>query len=227
MKAPAQTVPTHPPSSEPEIRLVIFDLGRVLMRICNDWEEACRRAGINVPRVKLDAAAQGSLHEIACRSDIGAIDIEGFISSAAPVLGLTPTQVRAMSHAFLYGPFAGSVELVEDITRCGVITACLSNTNESHWRIMNDPAEAAHFPLHRLTHRFASHIVGARKPDAAIYEHVERETGVAPSAILFFDDIAENVDAAVKRGWHSYHVDPKSENPIPDIRTELRRRGVI
>jgi putative hydrolase of the HAD superfamily len=126
-----------------------------------------------------------------------------------------------MSDKFLYRAFAGGAELVEELNARGVATACLSNTNASHWRIMNDPAEEAHFPLHRLTHRFASHLVRARKPDPAIYEHVERETGIAPPAIVFFDDVVENIEAAIKRGWKARRVDPKSENPIPMIRSEL------
>ena len=214
-------------SDTPEIRLVVFDLGRVLMRICNDWVEACRRAQIEVPQEQLDPEAEAVLHEIARRNDVGEINMDGFISAAGPILGLTAAQVRAMSHAYLYAPFPGGVELIEELHARGLFTACLSNTNDSHWGIMNDPAEAAHFPLHRLNHRFASHLVGARKPDAAIYVHVERETGVGPAAILFFDDVVENVEAAAKRGWKAHRVDPRSENPIPAIRLELLRRHVL
>ena len=209
------------------IRLVVFDLGRVLIRICRDWAEACQRVGIDVPVGELGAEAHAALHETACRNDVGAIDMEGFISAASPILRLTPAQVRAMSHAYLYAPFPGGVELVEELRARGVATACLSNTNDSHWRIMNDPAETAHFPLHRLNYRFASHLVGVRKPDAAIYEHVERETGINPATMLFFDDMMVNVEAAMNRGWKAHWVDPRSENPIPAIRLELIRHGLL
>src|SRR5665213_2895953 len=103
------------PLPTPEIRLIVFDLGRVLIRICNDWTEACRRAGVEVPREKLDAAADAILHEVARRNDIGAIDLEGFVAAASPILHLTPAQVRAMSHAYLHAPFPGGPELIEEL----------------------------------------------------------------------------------------------------------------
>ena len=54
-----------------EIRLVVFDLGRVLIRICNGWTEAARRAQIEAPWKELDPAASAALHEIACQGEIG------------------------------------------------------------------------------------------------------------------------------------------------------------
>lgn len=211
----------------PEIRLVVFDLGRVLIRICNNWMEAAQRARVDAPFEALDAAAMAALHKIVCQSEIGKMDPEGFVAAASPILRLSPAQVRAMSDAYTIAPFTGGAELVEELTAAGLAVACLSNTNESHWRIMNDPGETSYLPLHRLTHRFASHLVGARKPEAAIYEHVERETRMSPKAILFFDDLPENVEAAIQRGWNTFHVNPKSENPIPAIRSELIRRRVL
>lgn len=211
----------------PDIRLVVFDIGRVLLRLCDDIHHACRRAGVELDLDKVHPSALIILDDLACRHDVGLIDIHGFAREASEALGLTPEQVLAMSDRFLYHAFSGVPELVDELNARGIDTACLSNTNASHWRIMNDPAEEAHLPLHRLTHRFASHLVRLRKPDPAIYAHVERETGIAPNQIVFFDDVIENVEAAISRGWKAHRVDPRSENPIPMIRGELARLGLI
>src|SRR5439155_2426569 len=100
-------------------------------------------------------------------------------------------------------------ELLRDLADADVKTACLSNTNVNHWRIISDPSESAYFPLHRLNWQFASHLVGARKPQTEIYEHVERATGARADRILFFDDLAENIEAAMSRGWIGCKIDPK------------------
>ena len=41
------------------------------------------------------------------------------------------------------------------------------------------------------------------KPDAEIYDYVEKQTGKIPSHIMFFDDNVANIEAAKSRGWHA------------------------
>jgi FMN phosphatase YigB (HAD superfamily) len=209
------------------IRLVVFDLGRVLVRICDGWQHACRVAGVPVAREELDAASQARLHALVCRAEVGGLDIDGFGREAAGVLGLTRVQFRALSDAYLLGAFEGAVEIVEELVAAGIPTACLTNTNDNHWRLMCDPSALGYFPLDRLTHRFASHLVRLRKPDDAIYAHVEQATAMPAEAILFFDDIEENVAAARNRGWCARRIDPALDDPISQIRTALREHGVL
>jgi HAD superfamily hydrolase (TIGR01509 family) len=77
--------------------------------------------------------------------------------------------------------------------------------------MMNDPSHPAYVSMDKFAHRFASFLIGHRKPDEGIYAHVERATGLSGSAILFFDDVQENVDAALRRGWRAHRVDPKAD----------------
>lgn len=42
------------------------------------------------------------------------------------------------------------------------------------------------------------------KPDPRIYAALEDGTGVAPGALLFTDDRADNIDAAAARGWQTH-----------------------
>lgn len=215
------------PQDKVPIRIVIFDLGRVLIRICEGWQHACQCAGVRVAFDKIDPAADRMLHDLACKHDVGAIDVHAFARAAAPILHISTDQFLAISHGYLRGVYPGGAALIEELRASGVATACLSNTNEQHWRLMNDPAEIAHFPLHRLDHRFASHLIGARKPDAPIYAHVEAKTGLAPAKILFFDDVAENIAAAAARGWNAHQVHPKSPDPVAQMRGVLVEAGVL
>ena len=63
-------------------------------------------------------------------------------------------------------------------------------------------------------------------PDAAMFEHVERTAGVTPQQILFFDDLAENVDAARRRGWRG-HVIEVGRDPIEQLREHLHAEHVL
>jgi HAD superfamily hydrolase (TIGR01509 family) len=197
--------------------LICFDLGRVFVRICDDWQHACRAAGIPIPASAPSPASASKLHDLIVAIDTGRIPFEQFANEAAPLMGMTPQQVRSASDSYLLGSYDGIAELLDRLHARGIQTACLSNTNESHWRLMTDPAHIAHVPMDKLAHRFASFQVGHRKPDEGIYAHVERATGLTGSAILFFDDVQENVDAALKRGWRGHRIDPKPDDPLTQV----------
>jgi HAD superfamily hydrolase (TIGR01509 family) len=210
------------------VQLVCFDLGRVLVRICDDWRHACRLRGIAVPDdlPPMDAAAARLVKDASRLLDTGRIDEAEWARRVAPTRGLMPEQALAANAAFLLGPYDGAAELVDELNALGVQTACLSNTNDSHWRMTLDKSSPVYFPLDRLTHRFASHLCGLCKPDAAIFEHVERSAGVAPDLILFFDDLAENVDAARACGWRGHVIDTTRE-PVMQLREHLCAERVL
>lgn len=208
------------------VELVCFDLGRVLVRICDDWRHACRVAAVQLPSSAMTADAHRRLFEVVCQSEIGAIDQHAFAESAAPLLGLSVEGVLALSDAYILGPFEGAGELLEDLASIGVRTACLSNTNANHWRIMCDGPPEIRLPMDRLTYRFASHLAGCRKPADEIYAHVERETGCDGRSILFFDDLEENIEAAQRRGWRGFRIMP-GEEPVAQIRRCLREANIV
>ena len=108
----------------------------------------------------------------------------------------------------------------------GYRTACLSNTNATHWQQMSDPAAPCCLPLERLSYQFGSHLIGARKPDRAVYEHVERVTTASGRQVVFFDDLPENVSAAQLRGWRAHQV-LTDRDPIVQVREHLSRHRVL
>lgn len=210
-----------------EVELVVFDLGRVLVRICDDWMHACSTAGIELASRDLQAADFIKLRDLVHAVEVNGIAFDEFAGEAGRVMGATAAQVMSASEAFVVGLYEGVPELLEELRAAGLKTACLSNTNEHHWGLLADAQHPAFFPLNRLHHQFASHLIRARKPDEAIYAHLERETGVRGGSILFFDDVEENVKAAMRRGWKAEWIDPERNDPMGQIREGLRAHGAI
>jgi len=206
--------------------LIVFDLGRVLIRICDDWRHACEVAGVTWPGGELTPDRRAMVSAAVHRIEVGACDLAGFCADAAPHLNLPPEDIEKIWNAYTRGPFPGAPELLDDLRAAGIPTACLSNTNARHWELLTDPNDPQSQVLSRLDHRFASHLIPARKPDAPAYAHVEESTGHPPESILFFDDLEENITAAESRGWRSFLI-PRCENPIPLIRKILVDRGIL
>lgn len=53
---------------------------------------------------------------------------------------------------------------------------------------------------------FLSSSIGFRKPEALAYDHVVKAIGVPASRIVFFDDLAENIEGARARGLFAVHL---------------------
>jgi putative hydrolase of the HAD superfamily len=69
-----------------------------------------------------------------------------------------------------------------------------------------------------------SHEVGLRKPDPAIYALTAERLAVEPHEIVFLDDVATNVDAARRAGWHAVlHVDTPTS--IRDLEAVIAAEG--
>ena len=206
------------------VRLVCLDLGGVLVRVCSDWSEACRTAKIDLPQ-GLTPATLPLLIDLGRRHESGLIDEPQFEREAAALTGVTPAQVAAAAEAWLKGAYPGASDLVARLSAHPMVrSACLSNTNPRHWRMMNSPGPND-LGLGRLTWRFLSYEIGQMKPAPAIYRHVEQATGLAPESILLFDDNADNVAAAKARGWQAERVDPCGD-PLRQAGEHLAAHGL-
>src|SRR5689334_17425757 len=114
------------------VQLVCFDIGRVLLRICDDWPHACRVAGVTVPaglgeRSKATPPAASALIH---KYDTGEIDLETFAREIAPLSDLEPRDIVRLQEHYLLGAYPGVDELIDDLRRAGLRTGCLSNTSD-------------------------------------------------------------------------------------------------
>lgn len=62
----------------------------------------------------------------------------------------------------------------------------------------------------------SSHQVGLCKPDPRIYHAALDRLGVPPDAVMFFDDVQANVDAASRLGMRAWQV-----NGVEGVRERL------
>ena len=71
---------------------------------------------------------------------------------------------------------------------------------------------------------FISSEIGLVKPDPRIYIYVAEKMGIEPGQAVFIDDFKENVDSALKVGFHGVHF----QNPaqaIQDVRKVLEEHS--
>ncbi len=108
------------------------------------------------------------------------------------------TSFRSWSRCLL----PGAAELLT-MLRPRFRLAALSNSNELHWeRNVNDLGVTDWFEV-----AISSHHVGLCKPDPRIYLAALDRLAVSPEAVVFFDDVPENVAAALELGMRAYQVD--------------------
>lgn len=87
----------------------------------------------------------------------------------------------------------------------------LSNTNAIHLKRFNEIV-AHSFTIPSLDSLFEksyySHLVGKRKPDAAIFEQVLAENGLERSETLFIDDSIQHIESAKSIAIPTLHLQP-------------------
>src|SRR4051812_1670648 len=174
---------------------LLFDLGRVVLDTDFARALACwaGHAGCE-PAHLVGRFSAGEAYE---RHERGEISDAEFFASLRRSLAIDLTDAQ-----FLEGwnaIFAGSMPEIEPLlarASRSLPLYALSNTNRAH---------EAHFlhayagVLGHFRKLFLSSTIGLRKPEAAAYDHVVREIGVPAERIVFFDDLAENIDGARAR----------------------------
>lgn len=108
-------------------------------------------------------------------------------------------------HAHM-SPDAGVLALIDTLKADGYRIMLLSNVWPLSERVIRE--QGWYDAFERL---YLSCELGMRKPDAEIYEHVLRDTGLAPDEILFVDDKAQNLEYPASRGMHVLQVSGPSE----------------
>ncbi len=183
-------------------RIVFFDLGNVLVNFDHQIavEQLAAKAGrlpSLVQQVVFDSGLQNRYETGLVSSEEFASEVNQRLDSQLPA----PEILEAISAIFAPNP--AILPALEVVQAAGVPMGLLSNTCEAHWQWV----AARRWPM--LGDWFSLHIlsfeVQSMKPDSAIYQACEGQSGCSGASIFFTDDRAENVAAAADRGWRTYH----------------------
>ncbi len=179
-------------------KVVVFDLGRVLLDF--DYSIAARRivarcnGSVDPDRFFTDHAP------LLCRYELGLVTTQQFYDEIRAVSGFSGARGEFGEYfADIFTEISPMVELHAALREKGFRTCIFSNTNDlavTHIR--------RRFPFFSKFDAYVySYEHGAMKPDAKLYEVVERETGCWGNEIVYIDDRPENVTAGAARGWQA------------------------
>lgn len=178
------------------IKAVVFDLGKVLVDF--DYGIAVRKI---VARGTVGLAELG--HFIAhspflLQYETGLVTSEQFYREACAASGFRGDFAEfGACFADIFAPIEPMVELHASLRHAGLPTYVFSNTNElAVLHIRKNFPFFQNFDGYILSYEHQS-----MKPDAKLYEVVERRSGRHGAEILYLDDRPENIDAGAARGW--------------------------
>ena len=193
---------THPRLAPNSADALLFDLGRVVLDI--DFNKVLAawagHAGCEVAHL----TGRLSPDESWRRHERGEIDDAEFFANlrASMGIGISDAQLLEGWNAIFVGEIPGIAPLLARAALRLPLYA-FSNTNRPH---VEHFTKAYAGVLGHFREIFLSSSIGLRKPEAAAYDHVVQAIGVAASRIVFFDDVAENIEGARACGLTAVHV---------------------
>ena len=176
--------------------IVVFDLGKVLL----DFDYGIVAEKIAAQGRMLAKEVLGIIGQtpLLFRYETGLLTKAQFFAEVRSATGFCG-ELEEFSELFadIFFPIEPMIELHAELQRSGIPTYIFSNTNElatEHIR--------KRFPFFNTFNGYIlSYEHGAMKPDARLYEVVERESGRRQGEILYLDDRPENIAAGAARGW--------------------------
>ncbi len=193
----------NPPRLSPgDADALLFDLGRVVLDIDFSRATACwaEHAGCKPS----DIVARFVRDEAFVDHETGRISDAAYFESLRSSLGVAISDDHFLQgwNAIFAGEMPGIAALLSRAAERMPLYA-FSNTNRPHVEYFS----IAHADLlGHFRELYLSSTIGLRKPDAAAYDHVVKSIGVPAERIVFFDDLAENVEGARARGLKAVHV---------------------
>jgi FMN phosphatase YigB (HAD superfamily) len=192
------------------IKNIIFDLGGVLLDI--DFQKTFTAfEALGVKNIR-QMYGQHHASELFKELETGKISEEYFYERTmqyipVPVSG---EQVEDAWDAMLGGFRIESLAFLEGLSKKYKLFL-LSNTNSIHLKKVQQiltrdtgkPSLDAYF-----SRSWYSHLVGLRKPDAAIYEFVLTDAGIRAEESFFIDDTIENIQPAIDLGIRTHLLLP-------------------
>jgi putative hydrolase of the HAD superfamily len=174
------------------MKLCIFDMGGVMVRDFRVWPRLLAFLGYG------EGERPGQRFYEAVRAyELGACDEDAVWERYTALTGkaLPPHEGSLFGAFFTPRPDEPTVCVIKALKEQGLRVVCGTNTIAAHYRIHEQLGQYAHFD--RV---YSSHALHLAKPDPAFFRYILAAEGASPGEAFFTDDMAENVDAAVKLG---------------------------
>ena len=181
---------------------LLFDLGRVVIDIDFSKAAACWAGYAGCAPAEI--VARFVQNEVYHHHERGDLEDAAFFANLREILGISISNAQFLEgwNAIFTGEMEGIAPLLARAAKHLPLYA-FSNTNRPH---------VAHISVHYadvLSHFreiFMSSSIKLRKPDPEAYDHVVQAIGVPAARIVFFDDLAENINGAHARGLQAVQV---------------------
>ena len=199
-------------------KLVIFDLGNVVIRI--DWQPMFDLWSQVSGVASNDLKQHFQFDENYEGFERGQLTARDYHACVCRLLGADLPYPEFLEgwNAIFQDAFEGIGELLAQL-KAKVRLVAFTNSNEAHHQVWRKKHEDV---LTHFHHIFVSSEMGLRKPDAESFRHILSHFAMEPRETLFFDDLLPNVDAARRLGIHGVLVEtPES------VRSTLTRFGFL
>lgn len=183
----------------------IFDLGKVLVDF--DYSIAARRLAARSAKAPEDLHAFLGSSPLLVDYESGRLTRQTFYEAIREAIGFRGDLAEFSGYfADIFAEMPGTIALHAELRQRGFKTYIFSNTNDL-------AIEHVHrnFPFFKNFDSYIfSHEVGAMKPDAPIYDAMEKMCGRRGADLIYIDDRAENIAAGAARGWRAIlHESPE------------------
>lgn len=181
---------------------ILFDLGNVLVPL--DWSRAYVRLMPFLPEstaelLRTDRPAfERNIATLSLELETGRRTFREFYRAVMDTTGVRMTEDRF--HFIWCDIFSVDYDTVALARRMArrYRTWLLSNTSEAHYQWIRD-----RFPGIAFYRAAAlSYELGVMKPSPLYFAEVVRRFDIDPACAVFIDDLAENVEGAVRAGFH-------------------------
>jgi HAD superfamily hydrolase (TIGR01509 family) len=197
--------------------VVVFDLGKVLVDF--DYSIAAQRIGAGGRMSFEEIQKYLSRSDLLIRYETGLITRRTFFDEVCRTTGFAGTvEEFGKFFADIFTEIPAMTALHAALRRKGFPTYIFSNTNDlAVEHIWSNFSFFNQFDGYILSYE-----VRSMKPDAKIYEALERMAGRLGSELLYIDDRPENVAAGAARGWQTI----LQETP-EKTKTALQKLGLL
>ena len=198
-------------------KAVIFDLGRVLVRL--DLSSWTRHLFTGRNPKDIERTLQQIMKEdVVKRCLTGQTNGPSFHRELCGTYGIDLSYERFVEvWQDIFSPMPGMDELVEQVKqthRAGL----LSDTDLIHWQFLS-----VNYPvLRHFDKPTLSFLVGTTKPDPLIYQTAAANVGATCEECFYIDDLSKNVDGARQAGMTAVQF----QNP-DQVREDLKSAGIL